>query len=108
MERTVKPLAIANVIYCALMVVLGWVAVGTHGFESQLTASIAAATIGLLIALVGYRRRGMWLITGGCLAVQLLAPSPLGIWPGFIGIGLALTFALIATKAAELNDGQPW
>lgn len=94
-------MAIAVLAYSALMIVIGWVAVGQTGFKQEFLVPIVVATGGLGILYFGHRRRNIWAFSAGTAAVLLFCPSPLGLWPMIIGVAIALAFVWAVNNAAE-------
>ncbi|GEM_PF-3490501 len=106
-ERTVRPLALACLIYSALMLVLAWVAVLSSSDARLYVASVIAATLAMVLLVFGYMKRKLWLMLTGVIAVLLFCPSPLGLWPLFAGFMLVIVFAFIAIKVKE-DYGKLW
>lgn len=107
MEKSLRPLAIACMIYSFLMLALAWVAVLANADARTFMFSVIVATIALLLQTAGFVKKNVWLMVGAGLGVLLICPSPLGLWPLVVGLVLTSVFAFVAGKVNS-ETGKFW
>lgn len=105
MERYYKHIGVATGALAVALLSVGWAAVTQADFERVYLVPIIAASIALLVALIGALFRKPWVYGGGLLGVFVFCPSPFGFWPLLVGT-ILLTFFAVATHRAFEEEGR--
>ena len=94
--------------YSALMLLIGWWAIASTGFESAFVSSAVAATFAGAVAAFGFWKQNPWVLGGGATGVMLFCPSPLGVAPMFVGFVLIVLFGFFYVRKVDDTGEKGW
>lgn len=101
-------MAVVCVAYSALMLIIGWWAIASLGFDSDYVLSAGVATVAFALAVGGFVWQKPWVLGAGMVGVMLFCPSPLGIAPMFIGFAIVVFFGFFYMKKVDETGQKGW
>ena len=92
------------VAYAVMMAVLGWYVAWRYSFDPAVTVMCALASLGLVVAIIGWVRRQLMLAGGGMVACAVLFPTGYGML--MIIIGGVIFMLMVGLRLFEMIEGE--
>ncbi len=99
-EKIERPLMGVALVFCAIMLVIGWVSVGMAGWTSGFIVTAVLGTVAVGAGLWGWREDSAYWVGTGALGAGLLFPTVAGIVPMILGF---IIFILLISLRLFLN-----
>ncbi len=88
-------------VFCVVMLVIGWASVAMAGFAAGLIATAVLGTLAVGAGVWGWRQDSAYWVGAGALGAGLLLPTVAGIVPMIVGF---IIFILLITLRLFLNS----